>query len=148
MPSWKLSIFQCNWCFFSFQNLFRFPPTTTPNPVNQHPLLSMSKLDHSKLVIRPYWLDSNKALVKIVDKTFICFIYQVLLVRIQLGWKKIFCFVLKKQKWWYSHSQWVQYWLTPIHQWNYKNQHFHENIHIEFSTSCITKKIWRKNVEI
>lgn len=71
--------------FFSFQNSFRLPPITTPNQVNQHPLLSVSKLDHFKLIIRPYWLDSNKALVKIVDKTFICFIYQVLLVRIQLG---------------------------------------------------------------
>lgn len=38
--------FQCNWCFFSFQNSFRLPPITTPNQVNQHPLLSVSKLDH------------------------------------------------------------------------------------------------------
>lgn len=88
---------------FFFQQSFRLPLITAKPSETAS---SMSKLDHSKLMIRPYWLDSNKALVKIVDKTFICFIYQVLLVRIQLGWKKIFCFVLKKQKWWYSHSQW------------------------------------------
>lgn len=100
-------------------------------------------------MIRPYWPDHNKALVKIVDKTFICFIYQVLLVRIQLGWKKIFCFVSKKQKWWYSHSRWCPILINtdssmklqkPTLSWKhtYWTQHFLYNKKKKFGE----KKCW------